>query len=97
MEQYESVAGSICGVVFFSTPHSGLNPEGWERFVSDVVVYNGHASTLRPTTKMLNEIRLHCELLSTITKNFESLLNRGFEVVSFVEVQKTEKLGRVVI
>ncbi|KXX80184.1 Protein SERAC1 [Madurella mycetomatis] len=97
MEQYESVARSICGVVFLSTPHSGFNLEGWERFVSDVVVYNGHASIPRPTAKMQNEIRLHCELMSTITKNFESLLNRGFEVASFIEVQETVKLGRVIV
>ncbi|KAK3346993.1 hypothetical protein B0T25DRAFT_584069 [Lasiosphaeria hispida] len=97
MERYEAVARSICGVVFFSTPHSGLKPDDWERFVSDIVIYNGHASAVRPTTKMSKEIRLHLELLSSVTVNFKSLLDRGFEVISFVEGQKTEKLGRVIV
>ncbi|GAB1316533.1 hypothetical protein MFIFM68171_06743 [Madurella fahalii] len=96
-ERYEFIAGSVCGVVFFATPHYGQEQDHWQQFVSDVITCR-HASALGPSRKMRDDIKRQSEWLSNTTEDFMPLvIHRGLKVISFVEEHETEKLGRVIV
>lgn len=100
---YKEIAISTYGVVFFSTPHFIGNVELWQRYVSDVVSCHlpGDDPTHHPDMSNSDDMKPeHFQNLSQVTEDFASLLMQDpkpFEVVSFLEDDKTVKLNRKVV
>ncbi|KAE8441039.1 hypothetical protein EG329_006076 [Mollisiaceae sp. DMI_Dod_QoI] len=84
-------------VIFFSTPHNGINSDKWGQFVQ-IIIKNTKPDELKDTPlppKIITAILDHSDELVQISQKFRFLKNMKY--ASFYEALKTPKLGAVLV
>ncbi|KAK3689561.1 hypothetical protein B0T22DRAFT_461780 [Podospora appendiculata] len=96
LTRYGSLWEASRGVMFFATPHYGMDNSAWQRFIHHALKFDAPVEGAKPTGGMIAEIKENSVALEKISKDFEHLQD-GLVFYSFVEDDRTEGLGGVLV
>ncbi|GAB1317135.1 hypothetical protein MFIFM68171_07345 [Madurella fahalii] len=94
--RYKHLWEASRGIMFFSTPHYGMYPDLWYKFVRYVLQLDEPEEGTVPTNGMLATIGDNSEELSNISEDFESRLE-DLKFVTFTETQPVPKINCVLV
>ncbi|RYO97372.1 hypothetical protein DL765_011216 [Monosporascus sp. GIB2] len=72
------------GVMFFATPHFGMDGKSWSEFATFVLRLNAPIPGISPTKRMLKDIAMNSHVFLSITEDFVPL-QAGLVFVNFTE------------
>ncbi len=90
--KYSDIAKSTRGIVFFGTPHRGVDAANWAGLVSDILQTVG----AQPQSKLLNALQRHSTELWKISTDFRPLASQ-YAITSFYESNAHPALRRLVV
>jgi hypothetical protein len=93
--KYQNLWDATRGVMFFATPHFGLDKEKWRQFVHRVLLRRAPSKGVLPTAKMLKELRVNSSMLERVTEDFHPL-QPELSFVTFIENTPMEGMDEVV-
>ncbi|KAH6849648.1 hypothetical protein B0I37DRAFT_291407, partial [Chaetomium sp. MPI-CAGE-AT-0009] len=93
--KYQDLWAACRGVMFFATPHFGLNKEKWQEFAHRVLLHRAPSKGVEPTNKMLGELRFNSGTLERVSENFLPL-QPELSFVTFIEGTPMEGMSEVV-
>lgn len=82
--QYGALWDATRGVMFFATPHHGMDFRSWRDFASAVLRLQAPFPGVLPTEKMLKDISLNTDNMVQITEDFKPL-HRELAFVNILE------------
>ncbi|KAH6636027.1 hypothetical protein F5144DRAFT_628115 [Chaetomium tenue] len=94
--KYQDLWDASRGVMFFSTPHLGLNEEQWRRFAHRVLLRRAPSEGVVPTKKMLEELHVNSRMLDRVTEDFLPL-QPDLSFVTFIEDRPMEGMDDVMV
>ncbi|KAK0703666.1 hypothetical protein B0T26DRAFT_807175 [Lasiosphaeria miniovina] len=84
------------GIMFFSTPHLGLDPALWRKFVKHVLPFDAPVTGALPSYGMLREIENDGDVLYRITEDFKPQ-HPELSFVTFIEETPMKGMERVLV
>ncbi|KAK3365364.1 hypothetical protein B0T24DRAFT_724217 [Lasiosphaeria ovina] len=84
------------GIMFFSTPHLGLDPGLWKKFVKHVLPFDAPVTGALPSLGMLREIENDGDVLYRITEDFKPQ-HPELSFVTFIEETPMKGMERVLV
>ncbi|KAH6843221.1 hypothetical protein B0I37DRAFT_357204 [Chaetomium sp. MPI-CAGE-AT-0009] len=94
--RYKHLWEACRGIMFFSTPHYGMSPDLWYKFVRYVLQLDEPEEGAVPTSAMLATIEDNSDELSDISEDFETQL-QDFHFVTFIEERPVPKMNCVFV
>ncbi|KAK3317794.1 hypothetical protein B0T19DRAFT_435586 [Cercophora scortea] len=96
LTRYRSLWEASRGVMFFATPHYGMDDSAWQRFIHHVLGFDAPVEGAKPTSGMKDEIGKNSVALEKISKDFEHLQD-DLVFYSFVEIDRFKGLEGVIV
>ncbi|KAK3990806.1 hypothetical protein QBC44DRAFT_238553, partial [Cladorrhinum sp. PSN332] len=94
--KYLSIWEATRGIMFFATPHNGLDKSAWEAFATHILKLDAPAEGINPSANMLKELNINSNALRQITHDFWPVQKHmGF--VTFSEDQPLEGLEDLLV
>jgi hypothetical protein len=93
--KYQNLWDATRGVMFFATPHFGLDKEKWRQFAHRVLLHRAPSESVLPTANMLEELRVNSSMLERVTEDFQPL-QPELSFVTFIENTPMEGMDEVV-
>ncbi|KAK3295426.1 uncharacterized protein B0H64DRAFT_340878, partial [Chaetomium fimeti] len=82
--KYQNLWDASRGVMFFATPHFGLNKDKWLQFAYRVLLRRAPSKGVVPTENMLDELKVNSGILDRVSEDFLPL-QPELSFVTFVE------------
>ncbi|KAK4199524.1 hypothetical protein QBC40DRAFT_153488, partial [Triangularia verruculosa] len=94
--KYRSIWEASIGVMFFATPHNGLNRDAWEAFATRILKLDAPGEGVEPSKNMLKELNINSNALRQITHDFWPV-QKDMGFVTFSEDEPLEGLEDLLV
>ncbi|KAK4667858.1 uncharacterized protein QC764_704040 [Podospora pseudoanserina] len=95
-QRYRGIWEASRGVMFFATPHHGLDRNTWRDFARFVLQHDAPVKGAMPTRTMVQQLEENCDNLRDITEDFKPLYD-SLAFVTFVEEEPMPGLKHVLV